>query len=191
MSIEIIGYAARNLEPGEKIVFQTRTHWITLASPVIFILVGVAVTSGVYSLGVPDMDTVKADPVSVVFDTPHTLLLVVALFFLLQGVLTFIRRLMIVLGSEMTITSRRVIDKAGVIWRDADEIHAGKLEGSKLIRQSWLGQLLNYGTLAINGTGGKVITLLNARQPMTVRRNISRLIAYHEKRQRRLDNNGV
>ena len=185
MPLEIVRYAEKNLEPGERIVFQTRTHWITLVKPSVSLGIGFGLLAGATILGMPDHQMLREDPGTAILGSPHILILPVALYFLVQGSLSAFAQLSALKGSEMTITSRRVIHKEGIVWRDADEIHAGKLEGSRLIKQSWLGQMLNYGTLAINGTGGKVITLPSARNPMAFRKNVSRLIAFHENRQRR------
>lgn len=192
MGIQIIQYAKKNLEPGEKILYQTRTHWIVLLTPVLYLMIAATVHAwaryhGVH--GLPGND-LKAIPGLIVNNVDDTLPLItiflassaVSGYFALVGLVMLITRTVALITSEMTVTTRRVIDKDGLFWRDANEISARQLEGSRLVAQSWLGQLLDYGTLEVNGVGGKVIRLPFATSPLTLRRYVARLIAAYERR---------
>jgi len=185
MPIEIIRYAEKNLEPGEKILFQTRTHWIVLVKPGILLLFGLAIAIATQQANLPTLDRIQEAPFEALWQTPYILFLPIAAVFILQGGVMLIARALVLIGSEMTVTTRRVIDKEGLIWRSANELAGQKLEGSQLSHQSWLGQILDYGTLSIDGTGGKTLTLPYAKAPITLRHHVSRLIAHFDRRRRR------
>ena len=181
MAIEFIRYAAKNLEPNEKILFQTRTHWIILLNPVATILVGLIALGWATNGEGLSYERFASDPFSTFFENPWIALIPISALAIVQGMVLFVRRFVALIASEMTVTTRRVIDKEGFIWRNANEIDARKLEGSELVDQSWLGQLLDYGTVSINGVGGKRITLPFACSPLEVRRQVSRLIAHYSR----------
>jgi len=183
MPIQIIRYASKNLEPGEKILFQTRTHWITLAKPMILMMVAIAVFEWANRPDTPSIGVFLQDPVNLFLEHPFSIITPVAALMFLQGFATFGGRIIALISSELTVTTRRVIDKEGLIWRNANELDARKLEGSELVSQSWLGQLMDYGTVAINGIGGKEIRIGYACHPLEVRRQVSKLIAHYDKRQ--------
>lgn len=194
MALEIIQYARKNLEPGEKIIYQTRTHWIVLAYPALMVIGAMAIHlwSSYHGLTAPP-GGLAAIPELVMGDTANTLPILAMFlassavkgYLALVGIIMLTSRVITLISSEMTVTTRRVIDKEGLFWRDANEIPASRLEGSRLIAQSWLGQVLDYGTLELSGVGGKPLKLPYAVSPLTLRRHVSRLIAAHEKRSTR------
>ena len=72
---------------------------------------------------------------------------------LIGAVIDFIRALITIRTAEIAVTTRRVINKRGLIRRDTVEINASKIESIDL-SQSILGRALNYGTVIVRGTGG-------------------------------------
>lgn len=184
MPIEFIRYAVKNLEPKEKILFQTKTHWIILVSPILTMIFGLALWTVVPETDASTLKALSSDPLRHLFETPKLMIFPFAVLITFLGLGMFIKRFLDLIASEMTVTTRRVIDKEGFFWRNANEIDARKLEGSELVNQSWLGQLLDYGSLTLNGVGGKRITLPYAVSPLEMRRQVSRLIAHYDKRQR-------
>ena len=57
------------------------------------------------------------------------------------------------LSSEFAVTNKRVIWKEGIISRTTGEMTLGKIENVQ-VEQGVLGRILNYGTVALVGTGG-------------------------------------
>lgn len=111
MPLDIVRYAEKNLEPGERIVFQTRIHWITLVKPSVSLGIGIGfgLLAGTTILGMPDHQMLREDLGTAILGSPHILIIPVALYFLVQGSLSAFAQLSALKGSEMTITSRRVI----------------------------------------------------------------------------------
>ena len=57
------------------------------------------------------------------------------------------------LSSEFAVTNKRVIWKEGIISRTTGEMTLGKIENVQ-VEQGVVGRILNYGTVALVGTGG-------------------------------------
>lgn len=57
------------------------------------------------------------------------------------------------LSSEFAVTNKRVIWKQGIIRRMTGEMTLGKIENVQ-VEQGVVGRILNYGTVALVGTGG-------------------------------------
>ena len=71
----------------------------------------------------------------------------------LIGVLFLISALIAKISTEMAVTNRRVIIKAGLISRRTIEMNLTKVENIG-VDQGILGRILNYGTITVVGTGG-------------------------------------
>ena len=65
----------------------------------------------------------------------------------------FVHPLLERLSSEFAVTNKRVIWKEGIISRTTGEMTLGKIENVQ-VEQSFVGRILNYGTVALVGTGG-------------------------------------
>ncbi|EAZ98180.1 PH domain-containing protein [Marinobacter sp. ELB17] len=171
MALQINSYAASNLEPGEIILYQTRLHWITLLNPLLFCIVGLVVMS--YA-GTVEWDQIKASPVNTIMDNPLITLLPIGGLTALQGAALIYFRLLAIISTEISVTTRRVIQKTGLIWRTPDEIKRSYIEGCRIVDQSWLGQLLHYGTVEIKSISGGNLMLTNAVNPMKIRTEVNR-----------------
>jgi len=73
------------------------------------------------------------------------------------------------LTSEFAITNRRLIIKTGLISRHTLEMNLSKVESIN-VDQSILGRMLDYGSIAIIGTGGTREPFDNIAHPMEFRR---------------------
>jgi len=125
-----MSYIEENLSNGEKVVFQTRKHWMVFAWSVFWFLFGIIYVSN------------SADAAKIFGGM--CLLLAICL-----GVLNLIE----LQTSEFGITNKRVIIKTGVFSRDTLEMQLSKIE-SVQVKQGIFGRMFNYGTLIIKGTGG-------------------------------------
>jgi uncharacterized membrane protein YdbT with pleckstrin-like domain len=57
------------------------------------------------------------------------------------------------ISSEFAVTNKRVIWKVGIISRTTGEMTLGTIENVQ-VDQGVIGRILNYGTVALVGTGG-------------------------------------
>lgn len=92
--------------------------------------------------------------------------------FAIAGLIMLARHLIVVCTTEIVVTDRRVLFKTGFIRRNTVELSARKIEGVD-IEQSILGRILNYGDLAIRGTGVGAIQLRNVARPLDARRALN------------------
>lgn len=90
------------------------------------------------------------------------LVVVVGLFFLVYAWIK-------VRSTEIAITNRRVIAKFGFVRRETVEINLEKVEALK-VDQTFLGRLLNYGTVYISGAGTSVAPIRDIADPLVFRR---------------------
>jgi len=72
-------------------------------------------------------------------------------------------------GTELAVTSRRVIAKFGFIKRTTIELNHSKVE-SFHVEQGILGRIFGFGTLHINGTGGGITPVPGIADPLGFRR---------------------
>jgi uncharacterized membrane protein YdbT with pleckstrin-like domain len=72
-------------------------------------------------------------------------------------------------STEVAITNRRVIAKTGFIKRSTVEINLEKVEALR-VEQTFLGRMLNYGTIFISGAGTSVAPIHDIADPLVFRR---------------------
>jgi uncharacterized membrane protein YdbT with pleckstrin-like domain len=72
-------------------------------------------------------------------------------------------------STEVAITNRRVIAKTGFIKRSTVEINLEKVEALR-VEQTFLGRMLNYGTIYISGAGTSVAPIHDIADPLVFRR---------------------
>jgi hypothetical protein len=78
----------------------------------------------------------------------------ISLSFLWIGIPGLLR----LIGTEMGITSKRVVHKIGIIGRKTNEIKIPKIETVEL-DQSMMGRIFGYGNIRITGTGVSDVTI--------------------------------
>ena len=74
--------------------------------------------------------------------------------------------------TEVAVTNRRVICKAGFIKRRTVEMHMDKVE-SVDVDQTILGRMLNYGDITIRGTGETMEKLRMIDHPLQFRNHVT------------------
>ncbi len=77
--------------------------------------------------------------------------------------------------SSLTIETKRVIFRTGVLVRNTTDIPYPKIESID-IRQSIVGSIFRYGSLTITGTGGTKHTIDFVARPLTCRRYMEQLM---------------
>jgi Bacterial membrane flanked domain. len=90
---------------------------------------------------------------------------------LFLGLVSFVQRLFVKLGSVYAVTNLRLIFKTGIIQRQAHDLVLLKVEGL-WVTQSIIGRLLNYGTI-IATTGGATNTYTYIADPMQFKREVN------------------
>lgn len=152
-------YVDTALRPGEKILYDAKVHWAIFLPPVgqlIGFVVFLAIAWSVVFANLPEIKvSADGDPelktifsvISNVFS--HGWFVPVLILLGLGG---FINALIYYYNSDFVLTDRRIIAKFGLLSRTTSEQRLSKVE-SIHVYQSFLGRLLNYGTITVTGTG--------------------------------------
>jgi uncharacterized membrane protein YdbT with pleckstrin-like domain len=135
------------------VIHQTTVHWIVYGRAVFWLIVAIAFYVASQRAG----ETNYAGPLRVV---AAGLTLIAAL----DGLGALLRRA----STELAITDRRIISKAGIVRRRTFEMNRSKIE-SVLVDQSVLGRLFDFGTIVVKGTGGGVEPFVEISEPIKFR----------------------
>jgi hypothetical protein len=158
-----MGYVASVIQPGEKITFNGKIHWVVYFWPITFALIGI----DLILLGPAQMSFVYDKPI----DGGPPFFLLFGVCFTALGLVNFIGVLFYTLTTEIVVTNRRVIFKKGFIWRKTMEMNLAKVE-SVYIDQTVIGRILDYGTVAIIGTGSSIEPFTSVDSPIKLRNTI-------------------
>ncbi len=132
-----MGYAEKNLAPGEAIVLRARYHWIIYRAAITLLVFSVL-------LGAASLYASRASPGSGVARPVGIL----ALAFLVLGGLGLLLRWIRAEADEFVATNRRVIRKVGIFAREIEQAPLEKIQDIT-VDQGVMGRLLNYGTVVI------------------------------------------
>lgn len=80
-----------------------------------------------------------------------------------------------ILSTELAVTNKKVIGKAGFIRRVSVDLPLAKIE-SLNIDQGIIGRLLGYGKVTVRGVGGNIVGIPNIKDPMDFRRVVMGLM---------------
>ncbi len=145
-------YVSRTLTGGERVLFRTRLHWITLLRGIV--LGVIAAAAGIATLWV-------SAPVG------GALLGVAAIVALVE----YLRYI----SAEFAVTDARVLIKLGWIRRRSIEVLISKVE-SIVVDQGVAGRILDYGTVVITGTGGTRESFDGIAAPLALREHVQEQI---------------
>jgi uncharacterized membrane protein YdbT with pleckstrin-like domain len=148
-----VGYVERHLLPNERVVYNTRLHWILFARPAL-------ITLGVLIL-------IVALGAAARMEWVWYLSLVAIVLGLGWGAVHAVE----LLTSEFAVTTTRLIFKVGILARYTTELLLGKVE-SIGVQQKLLGRLLNYGDLVVTGTGGAREVFPRVHDPIGFRNHV-------------------
>jgi Bacterial membrane flanked domain. len=143
-----MNYIEAHLQPGEAVIYKAKIHLFIFAQPLIILVLGYFFLST--SLGM-------------------NYYLGLTLLFL--GLVSFVQRLFVKLGSVYAVTNLRLIFKTGIIQRQARDLVLLKVEGL-WVTQSIIGRLLNYGTIIVT-TGGATNIYTYIADPMRFKREVN------------------
>jgi uncharacterized membrane protein YdbT with pleckstrin-like domain len=145
------------LQPGEKVLYSTNTHWIFFLPAMAAWIV--AIVFFVLSR-------------MIVGDTAMLLFLsmaaISAVFALYKTATAWFHRW----TTETDVTTLRVVHKTGFIQRQTFEMSLDKVE-SVDVNQSILGRILNYGNVSIFGVGEGNKTITTIASPIEFRNHIT------------------
>ena len=140
-----MGYAERNLIPGETIVYRARYHWtIYRVALTLFVLGSLLGGAAIYAR-YTSPDSGVARPVAYL-----------ALGFTVVALIGFLARWARAAADEFVVTQRRVLRKVGIMARDIEQAPLDKIQDIS-VDQSFTGRVLGYGTVTLetaseNGT---------------------------------------
>ncbi len=97
------------------------------------------------------------------------MILGLVLLIAIVGVVFLIAAWIKVRSTELAITNKRVIAKFGFVKRDTIEINLNQVEALR-VEQTFLGRMLNYGTIIVSGTGGALDPFPDIADPLVFRR---------------------
>jgi uncharacterized membrane protein YdbT with pleckstrin-like domain len=174
-----MGFAEKNLIPGETVVYKTGWHWVVMRGSLLvgFILcaAGIAVLIGAKGWA------------GATKGAPYDGLLAIGALSLVCGMAViaggFIRRA----ATEMAVSNKRVLIKTGLFTRKSAEVLLTKVE-SIGVDEPFLGRILGYGTVVIRGTGGTFETFDEIRKPNEFRRQIQAQLSGVTSQQRNVQN---
>ena len=156
-----MGYVAKVLLPGERVVYTTGLHWLVYGRAIFFLALAAAIAvAALAKSGDPDL----AVPVQGGF--------ALAAVFTLLGALSFIAAAIRRASTELAVTDQRVILKRGVIARHTIEMNRSKVE-SVDVDQSVVGRIFGYGTVLVRGTGGSLEPMQSISDPLLFRSHIT------------------
>jgi uncharacterized membrane protein YdbT with pleckstrin-like domain len=157
-----MSYLDDHLLAGEQIVYRARLHWIIFGTPIVVVLLGVALAI-VLRLYQPEYWYAGAALAGV-------------------GLLLAISPAIRYTSSEFAVTDKRVLAKHGFIQRDSIETLLSKIEAIE-VDQGIIGRLFGYGSVGITGTGGTQESFPLISHPLEFRRQIqSQIVAQEDRR---------
>jgi uncharacterized membrane protein YdbT with pleckstrin-like domain len=152
-------YVERVLQPGEQVVYLASLHWLIFGRALLL-----AVAAAVCLIGwafVPN----NQNNLGLALLAGAAVLAILAI---LLGLRALIRRS----STELAITDRRVIYKAGILRRHTIEMNRSKVE-TVGVDQSVVGRVLGYGTVIVRGTGGSFEPIPMIGDPLAFRSHIT------------------
>lgn len=175
------GYVEKTLARGEEIIHRANFNWTYSFFPVMWFAIGAASLVFFayiqYVVGVP-FETLEVGWWSAGVAAA-------------SGTLILINHLIVLITTEIIVTTYRFVYKTGLISRDTQEVSLGKIEEITLKQSIW-GRILGFGHLVLRGTGVGVIELPPLDNPIHLRRIIENARSSLRQSSSNMDNdNGV
>ena len=147
-------YIERILQPGEKLVFAGKIHWVIYIPAMIMLLLALATLTkaGQGRSGISWS--------------------IAAMGFAAAAAVMFCSAWFRRWTTEIDVTDRRIVYKRGFINRHTVEMNMHKVE-SVDVDQSFFGRLLNYGDITIRGTGVGIEPLHGIGSPLDFRSHVT------------------
>jgi membrane protein YdbS with pleckstrin-like domain len=138
-----MGYAEKNLAPGETILLRAHYHWVFYRFSIIVIVLAIALALASLSASRSQAADEVGKP-----------LLWVAAGFVVIALLAFVGRRIRAHVDEYVVTNRRIIRRVGLFSREIQQAPLEKIQDIT-IEQGFLGRLLDYGTVIVETASEK------------------------------------
>jgi uncharacterized membrane protein YdbT with pleckstrin-like domain len=156
-----MSYIDKNLLPDEKILFRTRKNFIVFRVTAFFLLLTLFFCSNTHYANLIN-DTIYQFTMSIPYlNKMHRL---PAVFFFLLALYSGARQGLLWGTSDYVVTNTRIVMKQGFFDRYVSETRLNTVSHVS-VDQSMLGQILNYGTIVINGFGGNQDYFIQVNRP--------------------------
>lgn len=156
-----MSYASKHLIPDEKLLFETRLHWVVLFWPVIvptLLCVGLGGWM-VYNYSTTDTNNMKE----------------IGWGLIVVGFLIFIIGLTKRNATEMAVTNQRVLIKTGMGSRRTLDMMLSRVE-SVGVEETMLERMIGCGSVIVRGTGGTPEPFVKISHPQEFRRHVQEQI---------------
>ncbi len=164
-----MSYVTRVLQPGERIVHDSRLHWIVYTRAILAAIGAAGLAIGAFEIAGGQFALYSAGGQIQYLSLGLWIGAgIFAFLALIAGLRAFIRRA----TTEFAVTDLRVIYKTGLLGRHTLEMNRSKVE-SVDVDQSVLGRLMGYGTIVVRGTGGSLEPIRHVAEPLTFRTRIT------------------
>ncbi|HKQ18625.1 MAG TPA: PH domain-containing protein [Candidatus Eisenbacteria bacterium] len=157
-----MGYVDQSLVPGESVAYRARLHWVVVAPA---LLLGSALDLiGICLVVFAFVGRSPGGEASIPMIVGGAILMLVGSVWVASGIIQW-------KATEITVTTRRVLIKTGIVSRRTKEVLLSKVE-SISIDESLLARTLGFGSLTVHGTGGTPETFDRIAHPHAFRRQV-------------------
>jgi uncharacterized membrane protein YdbT with pleckstrin-like domain len=168
-----MSYVERSLVPGERLLYETRHHWMVLIGPLLMALVFVGLAAGLF------VEAIEAKNGSGVLagasaEAVHGMDFV-AIALVAAAIGTLVYGLAKRNATEMAVTDRRVLIKTGIGNRRTLDLMLSRVE-SIGVEETFFGRMLGYGSVVVHGTGGTPESFVMIAHPQEFRRSVQQQI---------------
>lgn len=164
-----LSYVEKNLIAGERLLYQTRHHWIVLLGPVLLsLLLGV---SGLGLLGESIASKAGKSQPSGSAGISAGGLGIIGLILVVAAAGTLAYGIAKRNATEMAVTNKRVLIKTGLASRRTLDVMLSRVE-SIGVEETVIGRLLAFGTVVVRGTGGTPEAFVMIDHPQEFRRAV-------------------
>ena len=155
------GYVAKTLAADEQIIHRANFNWTYGFFPIMWFSIGMATL--VFFCYLQFAAQVPFDELEVGWWFAG-----IGAF---SGVIILINHIVILMTTEIIVTTYRFVYKTGLIARNTQEVSLNKIEEITLRQTVW-GRILGFGQLVLRGTGVGVIELPELDNPINLRKII-------------------
>jgi membrane protein YdbS with pleckstrin-like domain len=160
-TLDKVATATPRASGRETVILEERMHAAVFLSPLLIAIIGIAAGIFIGSLRGLGMTSIG---------------LLTCIFFVFVAILELLRVSVRFATTRLTLTSKRIIIKRGLLSRSTFEVLLTKVEGIG-VRQPLFGRLFGFGTIIVTGTGGAHQIFRGLRDPQGFRGRVQEEIA--------------
>lgn len=162
-----MSYVDASLVPGERLIYETRLHWVVMLGHLLvglLLLIFPGVVLLFFAMRNSEMEAWKVHSM----EGGGAALIIIGLIVIGIGMA---RRS----TTEMAVTTRRVVIKTGLASRKTIEMLLNKVESIEVSEPAW-GRFLGYGSIVVIGTGGTLEPFHLMAHPLEFRSQVQQQI---------------